>query len=96
MKNLKLDYKIVLLNVAVMLVFVVAISFVYARVEFNFFSQKKMEVKSAVESLWGSINHYIIEAKIGTLSDAEAQRRAIKMVRQTRLSANAPNKGSFP
>ena len=84
MKNLKLGYKIFLLNSLVITAFVVGIGFVYTQVEKQFFSQKEMEVQHAVESAWGGVHYYVEEAQKGNLSRDLAQEYALQAIKHTR------------
>lgn len=88
MKNMKLGYKILTLNIIVILAFVLAIGFVYTRVKDQFFMQKQMEVQHAVESTWGLIDHYVKEAQKGELSREEAQDLALKAISHTRYDGD--------
>jgi len=83
-KNLKLDSKIILVHAAVMLAIILAFTFVYNRVEYNFRIHKQNSITLAIDSLYRNIDHLVQLSKEGTLSTDEAQHRALDLVKYSR------------
>ncbi len=84
MKNLKLAQKIFVLSGITILVFCLTIGWVYQQTRTNLYEGKNSDVKHAVESLWGVINHYAALEKKGEIESAEARRLAREAVASSR------------
>ena len=72
-KNLKISYKITWLCTIITVLFSVCICWIYFQLKDNLYKAKQIEVKFAVESTWGVIDHYRKLAESGEMDSAEAQ-----------------------
>jgi methyl-accepting chemotaxis protein len=88
MKNLKLFYKILILNVAVILAFCLTIGFIYTRVRDNFHAQKQSEVKHAVESTQTIVEYFVKKSTSGELAREEAMNLAKAAIKNSRYDDN--------
>ena len=88
MKNIRLFYKILLLNAAVVLAFCLTFGFVYLRVRDNFYAQKQAEAKHAVESIKTIIDHFAKKASAGELTRDQAMKLAVEAVKDSRYDGN--------
>lgn len=59
---------------------ILLVVFIYAQAQKQFFEQKRVEVRHAVESAWSLIDHFVGKARNGQLSNEEAQQQAILAV----------------
>ncbi|MEJ2200516.1 MAG: methyl-accepting chemotaxis protein, partial [Desulfuromonadaceae bacterium] len=84
MKDLKLANKIYLLSFTVILIFILTISWVYTRSKNQFYVQKQIEVKHAVESAYGIVEHLVKETRAGKISEAVAKQEAKDIIRDLR------------
>ncbi|NJC89328.1 MAG: HAMP domain-containing protein [Desulfuromonas sp.] len=88
MKNIRLLYKILILNVVVILAFCLTIGFIYTRVKSNFYAQKQNEVKHAVESTHTIVEHFVKKAVSGQLSKDAAMTLAREAVKNSRYDGD--------
>jgi methyl-accepting chemotaxis protein len=88
MKDLKFFYKILLLNILVIFSFCLTITFIYIQVKDNFYLQKELEVKHAVESVHAIVGYFVKEADAGRLSREEAMNLARETVKGSRYDGN--------
>ncbi len=85
MNNFRMANKIFVLSGIIILVFTAAISWIYLESRASFFQAKNAEIRHAVESVWGVVNHFAQQEAKGLLSREEAQALAREAVKSTRF-----------
>ncbi|WP_305043365.1 methyl-accepting chemotaxis protein, partial [Geoalkalibacter sp.] len=88
MNNLKMGTKIFLLSSLIMLVFSLAIGWVYWQARDNFYAAKHKEIQHVVESAWSLVHHFAAEAQAGRLSVDQAQLLAREAVKNMRFDGD--------
>ncbi|BCR06378.1 methyl-accepting chemotaxis protein [Desulfuromonas versatilis] len=85
MKNLKLAHKIFLLSAVLILVFSLTIGWIYTRLKTNLYQGKKAMVQNTVESAWGIVDHFVLQAQSGAMTQEQAKQAAREALRHTRF-----------
>ncbi|WP_305046528.1 methyl-accepting chemotaxis protein [Geoalkalibacter sp.] len=88
MNNLRMGTKIFLLSGLIMLIFTLAMGWVYLQARDNFYEAKHREIQHLVESAWGLVNHFAVEAKAGRISVEQAQQLAREAVKSIRFEGD--------
>ncbi len=88
MKNLDISKKIFLLSAAISLLFCLAIGWIQNNARNNLLQARKAELQHAVETAWGVLHHYAVQAKQGLIPLQEAQEKAQEIVRDQRFGSN--------
>ncbi len=88
MTRFKLSTRILAFGIGITLCFAATFLWLFPKLEANAFAAKRQKTRQVVEVAWGVIHHFSEEADAGRMSKAEAQARAIAVIKDLRYGDN--------
>lgn len=87
-RNYQLSTRILSLGIAIIVCFAILFGWFIVKVRSNLYEAKNVQTKHVVETAWGVVDTYAKQAKAGSLPLADAQTRAVAVLKLLRYNQN--------